>query len=65
VIELGLPLIQERDDFVKLRLLPEKHLPHLLVVLSQSFQPVLWRPDAQGALDRCRRRSENGVNPPV
>jgi len=39
VIELGFPLIQERDDFVKFRLLPEKHLPHLLVPKAQFADP--------------------------
>ncbi len=46
LVELGLPLIQERDDFVEVGQLTEKHLLHLLMVLSQRFQSVLWRHDS-------------------
>ncbi len=52
LVELGLPLIQERDDFVKFGRLTEKHLLHLSVVLSQRFQSVLWRHDSQCSFGR-------------
>ena len=52
LVELGLPLIQECDDFIKFGRLTEKHLLHLLEVLSQRFHSVLWRRDSQRALGR-------------
>ena len=47
LIELGFPLLQERDDFIELRRFAEKHFPHVRVICAQHRHTVFRGRDSQ------------------